>query len=191
MHELRYLVGYPERITARVAQLVASGRLGEVLLKKYPRPHAIRTDKALYDFAVAIKNASLRQSEPLSRVGYDGRINVLHHALGVHAFVSRVQGSRLKAKHEIRIGTVFRSAPLEFLRMIVVHELAHLREKEHNRAFYQLCEHMEPTYGQLEFDTRLYLTHLDLFGALYRPQAAATECGTDCKEAMNQEGETR
>ncbi len=191
MHELRYLVGYPERITTRAAQLVASGRLGEVLLKKYPHPHTIRTDRALFDFAVAIKNASLRQSEPLSRVSYDGRINVLHHALGVHAFVSRVQGNRLKAKHEIRIGTVFRSAPLELLRMIVVHELAHLRVKEHNRAFYRLCEHMEPAYAQLEFDARLYLTHLDLFGALYRPEAATSERGTDCMKATIQEGETR
>jgi len=147
--------------------LVASGRLGEVLRRKYPQPHAIRTDKALYDFAVAIKAASLRTAEPLSRVVYDSKINVLHHALGVHAFVSRVQGRRLKAKHEIRIASVFRTAPLEFLRMIVVHELAHLKEKEHGRAFYQLCEYMEPAYAQLEFDTRLYLTQLDLFGALY------------------------
>jgi predicted metal-dependent hydrolase len=48
-----------------------------------------------------------------------------------------------------------------FLRMIVVHELAHLKEYAHNKAFYQLCTHMEPDYHQLEFDTRLYLTHLD------------------------------
>ncbi len=46
--------------------------------------------------------------------------------------------------------------------MIVVHELAHLKEKEHNKAFYQLCCHMEPQYHQLEFDTRLWLTQLSL-----------------------------
>jgi predicted metal-dependent hydrolase len=46
--------------------------------------------------------------------------------------------------------------------MIVVHELAHLREKEHNRAFYKLCEYMEPAYQRLEFHLRLYLTHLEL-----------------------------
>jgi predicted metal-dependent hydrolase len=45
--------------------------------------------------------------------------------------------------------------------MIAVHELAHLKEREHGKAFYQLCVHMEPAYHQLEFDTRLYLTHLD------------------------------
>jgi len=51
--------------------------------------------------------------------------------------------------------------------MIVVHELAHLKEKDHNKAFYKLCEHMEPSYHQFELDMRLYLTHVDLFGRLY------------------------
>ena len=50
--------------------------------------------------------------------------------------------------------------------MIVAHELAHLREKEHNKAFYQLCEHMVPTYHQLELDLRLYLTHQEFIGPL-------------------------
>jgi predicted metal-dependent hydrolase len=75
-----------------------------------------------------------------------------------------VQGSRLKAKNEIRIASLFKHAPVEFLRMIAVHELAHLKEKEHNKAFYKLCEYMEPAYHQLEFDTRLFLTCLDLTG---------------------------
>jgi UTP pyrophosphatase len=42
--------------------------------------------------------------------------------------------------------------------MIVVHELAHLKEREHDKAFYALCLHMEPDYPQLEFDLRLWLT---------------------------------
>jgi UTP pyrophosphatase len=67
------------------------------------------------------------------------------------------------------VASVFKEAPLEFLRMIVVHELAHLKEKEHNKAFYQLCEYMEPQYHQLEFDTRLLLTQLEASGEpLYR-----------------------
>lgn len=48
------------------------------------------------------------------------------------------------------------------LRMLVVHELAHLKEKEHNKAFYQLCCHMEPNYHQLELDARLYMMVLEL-----------------------------
>jgi UTP pyrophosphatase len=167
MHELNYLVGYSEKITSQVHLLINENKLGSVLLNKYPSAHDIRTDKALYDFAVAIKNEFLRKSQPLSKVLYDCKINMIHHALGTHTFVSRVQGAKLKARHEIRIASVFKNAPLEFLKMIVVHELAHLKEKEHNKSFYKLCEYMEPNYHQLEFDIRLYLTHVDLAGSLY------------------------
>jgi predicted metal-dependent hydrolase len=51
------------------------------------------------------------------------------------------------------------------LQMIVVHELAHLKERDHDKAFYALCEHMLPDYHQIEFDTRLYLTWRALQGA--------------------------
>ena len=108
-----------------------------------------------------IKNQYLRKSAPLSKVIYDDKLDVLHNALGLHTFVSRIQGDKLKAKKEIRIGSVFKQAPEPFLRMIVVHELAHIKEKDHNKAFYQLCMHMEPDYHQLEFDLRVYLTYLN------------------------------
>jgi len=51
--------------------------------------------------------------------------------------------------------------------MIVVHELAHLKEIEHNKAFYRLCLHMLHNYHQLELDMRLYLIQLDMTGAIY------------------------
>ncbi|RMN70865.1 hypothetical protein ALQ56_200242 [Pseudomonas syringae pv. papulans] len=57
---------------------------------------------------------------------------------------------------------MFKEAPAQFLKMIVVHELAHFRESDHNKAFYQLCEHMLPGYHQLEFDLRVYLTYNEL-----------------------------
>ena len=50
--------------------------------------------------------------------------------------------------------------------MIVVHELAHLKEREHGKAFYALCLHMEPDYHQLEFDLRLWLTAQELTAQL-------------------------
>ncbi len=167
MSKLKYLAGYSANVTDQVHQLIDKGKLAEVLLKKYPDAHNIKNDKALYAYTVDMKNQFLRQSSPLSKVVYDDKIDVLHNALGLHSFVSRVQGGNLKSKNEIRIGSIFKSAPLEFLRMIVVHELAHLREKQHNKAFYKLCEYMEPGYHQLEFDMRLYLTYLDLIGKLY------------------------
>lgn len=167
MRALKYLSGYPVSVTDQVHRLLDDDKLGVGLKKKYPTPHDIRTDKALYTYVMALKNQFLRQSGPLSKVVYDDKIDVLHQALGLHSFVSRVQGGNLKAKNEIRIGSVFKMAPGKFLDMIVVHELAHLREKQHNKAFYKLCEYMEPDYHQLEFDMRLYLTHLDYIGPLY------------------------
>jgi hypothetical protein len=84
--------------------------------------------------------------------------------LGLHSQVSRVQGKALKSKNEIRVASLLKTLPLPLLHMIVVHELAHLREKDHNKAFYQLCQHMEPQYHQLELDLRLFLTWQDLAG---------------------------
>ncbi len=167
MTSLTYLAGYPEHLQTQVRQLLDQQRLGTVLLQRYPQPHQLTTDRALYQYTTDLKNQYLRNAPQINKVGYDSKIQVLKHALGLHTAISRVQGSKLKAKAEIRVSTVFKNAPEAFLRMIVVHELAHLREKEHNKAFYNLCCHMEPTYHQLEFDTRMYLTHLELVGALY------------------------
>ncbi len=159
MPELHYLTGYPEPLLAQVRQLIAQQQLGRWLESRYPDAHDINSDKALYGYTQALKNRYLRSSPPLSKVVYDKRLNLVHQALGLHTAIARVQGNRLKAKAEIQIASLFKTAPAPFLRMIVVHELAHLREKEHNKAFYQLCQHMEPDYHQLEFDLRLYLTH--------------------------------
>ena len=167
MTQLKYLAGYSENVTGQVQELIDQQKLGKLLLKKYPQCHDFKSDKALYSYTVDLKNQYMRQSNPLSKVVYDDKLDVIHQALALHTFISRVQGGNLKAKHEIRIASVFKHAPLAFLNMIVVHELAHLREKQHNKAFYQLCQHMEADYHQLEFDTRLYLTHLDLLGKLY------------------------
>lgn len=167
MNELKYLAGYSDHIISKVKQLITQDKLGSTLSSKYPCPHDVRTEKALYDFTVAIKNEFLRKSPPLSKVLYDGKIHTIHQALGTHTYISRVHGTKLKAKHEIRIASFFKNAPLALLRMIVVHELAHLKEKDHSRPFYQLCHHMEPAYQQLEFDTRLLLTHLELGGTLF------------------------
>lgn len=166
--QLKYLTGYPEPVLNQVRSAIAAETLGQFLLKKYPVTHEIKTNKALYAYVMDLKNQYLRQSSPLSKVIYDDKLDVLHQALGLHTYVSRVQGSKLKAKNEMRIGSVFKTAPPEFLTMIVVHELAHLREKDHNKAFYKLCTYMEPNYHQLEFDVRVYLTYLDLFGELYQ-----------------------
>jgi predicted metal-dependent hydrolase len=162
---LKYLTGYPDDVKAQVRQLIAQDRLGEVLRKKYPDTHGVRTDKALYDYTFELKNRFLRKAEPLSKVLFDNNLQVLRNALGTHSTVPRVQGGKIKSKREIRVASLFKDAPPEFLKMIVVHELAHLKERQHDKAFYQLCTHMAPDYHQLEFDLRLYLTQIELAGA--------------------------
>ena len=164
MSELTYISGYPEHLVAQVRELIAQDRLGAVLAKRYPDRHDIGNDKALWAFTQDLKNRYMRSAPPLNKVMYDNKIHVLKNALGLHTAISRVQGGKLKAKAEIRVATAFREAPEAFLRMIVVHELAHLKEKDHGKAFYQLCCHMEPEYHQLEFDTRLWLTAMALSG---------------------------
>ena len=158
---LKYLRGYNEGVQTRVRDLIAQDRLGTILRDRYPDAHHVRNDKALLAYTIELKDRFLRKSDPLAKVIYDSKLQVVRDALGTHTTISRVQGSLLKASREIRIATVFKDAPAALLKMIVVHELAHLKESDHDKAFYQLCQHMEPDYHQLEFDTRLYLTHLD------------------------------
>ena len=164
---LKYLSPYSDEIRAQVQTLIDTDRLGERLLRKYPQPHPYLNDKALYGYVSELKNTHFKGSAPISKVLYDTKIRDLHSALGTHTFVSRVQGGKLKAKNEIRISHLFKKVPEPFLKMIVTHELAHLKEKEHNKAFYKLCTHIEPDYHQLEFEVRLYLTCIELYGELY------------------------
>jgi len=159
--QLPYLQGYPPELLAQVRQLMAAGRLAQTVAQRHPDAHDVRTERALYDYVTQLKSSYMRSAPPLAKVAYDPKLHILRNVLGTHSMVSRVQGNRLKAKREIRIATLFKEAPADLLRMIVVHELAHLKEREHDKAFYALCVHMEPDYHQLEFDLRLWLTARD------------------------------
>ena len=159
-----YLAGYPAHLREPVLALIEQQRFAERLLKRYPRAHEVRSDGALYDYVQALKADTMRSAAPLSKVCFDSKLHVIRNALGTHTAISRVQGTRLQAKREIHIATLFRAVPEEFLRMIVVHELAHFKESDHNKAFYKLCEYMMPGYHQVEFDLRVYLTYRDLQG---------------------------
>ena len=167
MFTLKYLSAYAPELQQQVQQMIEKRQLADFLLKKYPKVHDVSNDKYLREYVMTLKNRYLKKSAPLSKVAYDSKIHVVNNALGLHSYVSRVQGAKLKSKNEIRISAIFKKSPEVFLNMIVVHELAHLREKEHNKAFYQLCQYMLPDYHQLEFEMRLYLTYLELDGALY------------------------
>lgn len=199
--DLPYLRAYPAALQAQARTLMEEGRLGAMLQRKYPQAHAVRTDKSLYQYTQELKARYLRNGGTLNKVVFDSKIHVVRHALGLHTSMSRVQGNKLAARHEIRIASMFKQVPDEFLRMIVVHELAHLREKDHDKAFYQLCQHMEPQYHQFEFDMRLYLTHVEHSGerlwsaepaslAAAEPAAPAESVGVTPKKSRRSKTET-
>lgn len=171
---LRFLGGYPTSTLDQVRDLVARGKLGDYLAQRYPERHAVRNDGALYDHAMALKQRYLRNAPLLAKVVYDNRLQVDQRALGTLTAVSRVQGGQLKAKREIRVAALFKDAPAGMLQMIVVHELAHLKERDHDKAFYALCEHMLADYHQIEFDTRLYLAWRAIEAASASPAIADT-----------------
>lgn len=155
--EFPYLQGYPPALIDQLRPLIYSGELELRLRAKYPTVTPITSDHLLRDYVMELKNEHLKRSGPLSKICFDDKIS-LQGTLGLHTYVSRVQGARTQAKNELRVASLLKKMPAEFLHVVVVHELAHLREKEHSKAFYQLCTHMEPTYYQLELDLRLYLT---------------------------------
>ena len=155
--KLQYLQGYPDSVRASVAAGLASGELAVRLQARYPDAPEVTTDRMLVTYVNDLKQRYLRRAPPLSKIRFDDKMG-LKGLLGTHTYVSRVQGAKLKSKNELRVSSLFKRTPPEFLRMVVVHELAHLKEKDHCRAFYQLCCHMEPDYHQYEFDLRLYLT---------------------------------
>ncbi len=154
---LPFLQHYSPTLQDQVRQLQMQGKLGDYFSERYAQQHSIQTDKALYAYCNNIKQEFLRNAPMLDKAHYDNRLSIEHHAMGLNTTISRVQGGKLKAKKEIKISSFFKAAPADFLRMIVVHELAHLKERNHDKAFYQLCQYMEPDYHQLEFDCRVYL----------------------------------
>ena len=161
MSSLHYLTGYPEQIQQQAKALLNRGQLGDYLQQRYPDKHDIQGDKALFQYANTLKQQYLRKAPPLSKAHYDAKLKTLSQALGMHTRQTRIHGNKLRSHNSLRIASQFKAAPEAFLRMIVVHELAHFKETDHNKAFYQLCSHMAPDYHQLELDTRLWLLWQD------------------------------
>ncbi len=162
MNNLKYIAHYSDEIQEFVRNLIETGKLETYLKKRHPNLHNIRNDSALREYAIGLKSQYLKKSEPLSQVAFDSKIHPINGALGLNSSIARQQGSKLKRKNEIKIAAVFKDMPESFLKMIVVHELAHLKERNHDKSFYKLCENMLPDYHQLEFEARLYLTYLEL-----------------------------
>lgn len=167
MSHLKYFQAYSEEIKIQVEQLIANGNVKNYLLNKYPKPHDIKSDKLLYEYANELRKIYMRNTSPISKVIYEKQKDIVQSALGTHSFVSRNHGGKLKSKHEIRISSALSVAPKEMLELLVVHELAHFKEKDHNKAFYKLCENMLSDYHQIELDLRIFLVLTDQGEMLY------------------------
>ncbi len=65
---LRYIQGYPENIVSQVEQLITSNRLVNWFESRYPENHTIKSEKALFEYTMAIKNRYMKKTAPLSKV---------------------------------------------------------------------------------------------------------------------------
>ena len=125
MPSFPYLQAYPENLQQQVQKIIDGPGLDAWLKSRHPEAHGIRTDSALYTFVMDLKNEFLRQADPVNKVTFDSKLHIIQHALGLHTTTSRIQGSKLKSKRDIKVAALFKDTPLAFLQMIAVHELAH------------------------------------------------------------------
>ena len=156
--ELPLLTSYPEALRSAAQRTLAKGSLAADLAGRYPDAHSILGDAALYVRAKALKQRYPSNAPPLAKVCVDNQLQIDHRALSNLTAISRVQCKQLNAKREIRIAAVLKGAPAAMRQMIVVHKLAHLLKREHNKGFHALRERVLPGYLRIEFDLRLYLS---------------------------------
>ncbi|MBZ4683573.1 MAG: pyrophosphatase [Fusobacteriaceae bacterium] len=157
-----YLEGYSEKLKIQIKELFDNNLIEKYFFNKYKKKHNITNDKLLYEYVDELRKKHLKKTKPLNKVKYDSKIKFEKQALGLNIFNYRIHGNKIKTDNEIKISTVFKNVPEEFLKFVVIHELAHLKEKEHNKEFYKLCTHIDKNYFQYELDMRIYLTYVKL-----------------------------
>ncbi|WP_440053474.1 M48 metallopeptidase family protein [Pseudoalteromonas sp. T1lg65] len=162
-----YFSQYSAQVQQQVEQLIKAKKLAEYFFKKYPKPHLIRNEKQLYQYVETLRQRYLKNAAKVTLAKYEKRKNLVLNALGTHTFKTTKHGKKLKTSHQIHISDELKTAPEAMLHVLVVHELAHFKEKDHNKAFYQLCTHMEPHYHQLELELRLFMVMCELEGNIY------------------------
>ena len=62
MTPLKYLSGYPESLQQQIRQLIAEGRLGDYLERRYPQRHQVQSDKALYGYVQQLRQSHLKSA---------------------------------------------------------------------------------------------------------------------------------
>jgi hypothetical protein len=82
---LPYLSGYAPSLQNQVRDWLLAGKAGEWLLRKYPQAHAVRTDRALYDYVDALKAAISAQCGAVAQGGLRQQDSCGAQCLGLHA----------------------------------------------------------------------------------------------------------
>ena len=114
MSAFRYLQAYPDNLQLQVQKIIDGPGLAAWLKSRHSEPHSIRTDGALYTYVMELKNEFLRQADPINKVSYDSKLQIIQHALGLHTTTSRIQGSKLKSKRDIKVAALFKETPIAF-----------------------------------------------------------------------------
>jgi hypothetical protein len=66
---LKYLQGYPPALLEQVQRLIDAGRLADTVAQRHPEAHAVRSERALYDYVGDRKSTRLNSSHnPASRM---------------------------------------------------------------------------------------------------------------------------
>ena len=71
----KYLQGYPPHLQQQVMQMIAEGRLGDYLAKRYPGRHQVQSDKALYGHTLELNQEYLRSAPAIDKVLNDSRLD--------------------------------------------------------------------------------------------------------------------
>ncbi|MCF2908024.1 DUF45 domain-containing protein [Pseudoalteromonas sp. DL2-H2.2] len=171
MNYLQYFAHYPSSLQAQIKPLLEGDKLATYFRAKYPHGHQCQSTQALYDYCHDYKNKYLKNVPRLHKVSYAKGRDLMTGTLGHHSQTRKQHGGKVKTRYEIALSQQLKYAPEAVLRALVVHELAHFKELDHNKAFYQLCCHMEPDYHQLELDLRLFIV-LDRLGANFYHSSA-------------------
>ncbi len=154
---LAFLESCSDKVQNKIRSIIEDDGLEVYLKDLYPETHSISTDKALFVYAQDIRKKYMRKAKPAHKVIFDETDDNVYNALGDKNNDLILADNGHKIKNVIRIASLFKSAPAELFYMVVVHELAHLKERDHSKNFYRLCLHMDDDYDQHEFDLKLFL----------------------------------
>lgn len=155
--DLSFLETCSEKLQNKIRNIIDKGELDAYIKDLYPEIHNISTDKALFAYAQEIRKKYMRKAPPAHKVVFDDGDDNVYNGLGDNINELILTDNGHKIKNVIRISSLFKSAPLELFHMVLVHELAHLKERDHSKNFFRLCQHMDDDYEQHEFDLHLFL----------------------------------